>query len=109
LSLILFCFVLFQLPHKPRSSCFLSLKFPAFLLYNFYHTRPCSLLKHLQSFSGIIIIIEFTPEPIPEPYHGYAIPRVTQAERKKHRKGKKEGKGYIQVGRKDNRLLWHRL
>jgi hypothetical protein len=36
----------------------------------------------------------------PEPYHGYAVLYVTQAERKKHRKGKKkEGKGYIQVGR----------
>jgi hypothetical protein len=38
----------------------------------------------------------------PEPYHGYAVLRVTQSERKKKkkkRKGKKEGKGYIQIGR----------
>ena len=104
-----FCFV--PHPHKPRSSsCFLSLKFPAFLSYNSYHSLPCSPLQQLQSFSGIIIIIELTPGPIPRAISWLRGPSRNPSRKKKTQEREEEGREGLYTGRKDNRLLlWHGL
>ena len=70
---------------------------------------PCSLLQQLQSFSGIIIIIELTPGPIPRAISQLRGPSVTQAERKKTQGKEEEGREGLYTGGKGNRLLWHGL
>ena len=74
-----------------------------------YHTTPiilflafpCSLL---QSFSGIIII-ELIQGLFPEPYHGYAVLRVTQAEREKTQEREEEGRTITRIFHEVLRIL----